>query len=69
MSSEQKHVGISSAKHKKYISYFHPTETLQLDQKIRLFDFLAKNMMPYAAKQLEITFPISLTLFKAILRL
>ena len=25
--------------------------------------------MPYAAKQLEITFPISLTLFKAILKL
>ena len=61
MSLEQKLVGISSAKHKKYISYFHPTETYkQLDEKIRLFDFLAKNIVPYAAKQLEITFPISL---------
>ena len=37
----------------------------QNDEKIRLFDFLAKNIMPYAAKQLQITFHISLTLFKA----
>ena len=34
-----------------------------------LFDFLAKYIMPYAAKQLEITFRISLTLFKAISKL
>ena len=66
MSSEQKLVDMSSAKYKKYIPYFQQTETQQLDEKIRLFDFLAKNIMPYAAKQLKITFRISLTLFKAI---
>ena len=32
--------------------YFQQTETKQDDEKIRLFDFLAKNLMPYAAKQL-----------------
>ena len=31
-------------------------------QKIRLFDFLVKNIMPYAAKQQEIAFRISLIL-------
>ena len=36
------------------------------DQIVRI---LAKNNMPYAAKQLEITFRISLTLFKAFLKL
>ena len=47
--------GFSKQKHK------------QVDKKIRLFDFPANNIMPYAAKQLEITFRISLILFKAFL--
>ena len=45
-----------------------PTETVQVDEKIRLLDFLAKIIMPYAAKQLKITFRTALTLFKVFLR-
>ena len=48
---------------------FSTQKRKQVDEKIRLLDFLAKNITPYAAKQLEITFRISLTLFKAFLKL
>ena len=53
---------------KKIFHSFSKQKHIEVDEKIRLFDFLAKNIMPYAAKQVQITFRISLALFKAFLK-
>ena len=52
---------------KNIFHIFSKQKHKQVDEKIRLFDFLAKNIVPYAAKQLKITFRIILTLLKAFL--